>query len=340
MVIKGIIAAIGLVVLSSQSALAQCVWDPNPPADIGSGTAPTTLTIPSYTFYIDADAQVDTNKPINKVMSDKQPMRISYHNCDGNENYGKSILPPLTPRGIRQELFETSIPGIKVRPLWNNASGSASGKFESVSTIPVSIQKRFDYPANSYFELEFVKTANHLSLTNPAGDLVLPSGIIAYNWLNSDSPTNFGQRLLIGEIRVISTPVCRINAPNEVDFNTVTVNNLSQGVRRPLNFSINCATDYNTYSVQARLNAKLTTQDGFIRVTDKAGHTDRMKIRIDNAVGRQLAVDGSDGQSIINLASNVSANFNWQATLLPGSSSEHPENGAFSATAEIVLVVN
>lgn len=326
----GRFAALGILLLSSHSAMAVCSLDPDP--KYGS---PTILQIPSYIIYVDADAAVDENIPVSDVISDRQPNIISYL-CASGENYGKAVNPPLSPPNIAQRLFDTQVPGLRVRPKWSNGTGE--GQFESISVVP---DGRFDIPASSFFRLQFVKTAPRLQLKDATnGDLVLPAGILLYNWINSRSEMNYYQKLQIGEIRVISTPVCKITAPSEVDYNTVSPTNLKNGVARPLDFSMSCATDYDDYSVQASLIARQVTTDGFIQVTDQGGNTDRMKIRVEDNLGNKLPLDGTGGQRIEKLASNVPANFNWRTTLLPGASALPPESGAFSAMAEIMLVVN
>lgn len=314
--------------LLSKSALAACTWDSDPAF---GGSQATTLEISGYTIFVDAGAQVDS--VISSVNSNAQSRQISFKDCEIGELYGKTALPPLTSTG-QVRLFNTSVDGLSVRPAWNNAS--AFGYFNSSAAMK---EKRFNYPVGSFFRLEFVKTAPRLKLTNPLGDIVLNPGIVLRHWVTNDTPTSYGQQLQIGQIRIISIPSCSIDGPKTVDFGQVSADTLTSGVTRNLDFSMTCATDYGSYSATASLIATSPNSDGTIPVLDHAGNTDRMKIQITDSTNGRMPADGTKGESRLRLGDSVAARYNWKATLSRGTGIL-PEDGNFTARAEILLVVN
>lgn len=313
----------------SQSALAVCTVDPDPQF---GGANRTTLTIPGYTFYVDAGAPI-SDTPLNTSISNNQNVILSFKDCEIGEAYGKTTLPPLAPTA-KAKYFTTSVEGISVRPLWSN--GAATGGFPSVNYMD---KNRFNYPANSHFELEFVKTSRRLKLTDPNGDVVLPPGVILRHWVTSDTPANYGQLLEIGEIRVISIPNCTIDGPKTVNFGQLGERDLVSGVEKNLDFSLRCATDYGSYSASASLITATPNADGTIPVTDSAGNTDRLKIQITDSNNRNMPADDSAKEDRAQVADEVPVNYSWKATLMKNGN-VLPEEGNFTAKAEILLVVN
>jgi len=313
----------------SQSALAVCTVDPDPQF---GGANRTTLTIPGYTFYVDAGAPV-SDTPLNFKNSTMQNVTLSFKDCVDGEAYGKTALPPLAPTG-KKNYFTTSVEGISVRPRWNN--GAAFGHFPSISSMD---QNRFNYPPASFFQLEFVKTSPRLKLTDPNGDVVLSPGTILRNWVTSDTAANYGQLLNIGEIRVISIPNCTIDGPKTVNFGQLGERDLISGVEKNLDFSLRCATDYGSYSASASLITATPNADGTIPVTDSAGNTDRLKIQITDSNNRNMPADDSAKEDRAQVADEVPVNYSWKATLTKNGN-VLPEEGNFTAKAEILLVVN
>lgn len=328
---KGNATLLIISMLSAEPALARCVLDTTP---LGGGT-PTTLQIPAFTIHVDADAPADRSKPIGSMDSSRGGM-VSFL-CDRGEMYGKSVFPPLSGRATQNKMFATNIDGLEIMPLWNN--GAAFGKFPSIAAVGAN---RINYPSQSYFRIELYKTKPQLKLTDPdAGDVLLDGGTIAYNWINSDSSGDIAQRLNIGQIHIISTPVCRVDGKKTIDFNTVSSDNISNGVSRPLNFAMACTTDYGSYSATAKLTTSTPTSDNnYIQVTDNAGNTDRLKIRIDDSKGSLMHVDGTNAEIIKGTGNNIPAQFKWTATLLKGPAQSMPARGQFSANAEIILQLN
>ena len=321
-----------LVVVStllSLKVMAACQWDPYHAFGVEK---PTTLNISGTTLYVDANATTDAI--IATLNSSMQARQISYINCVPGESYGKTALPPLQPTGTAR-YFTTNIAGLSVRPAWTNATGNF-GYYPSFQTMP---EKRFNYPVNSYFRLEFIKTAPRLKLKDPKGDIALNAGVILRNWITVDTASTYAQLLQIGDIRIVSIPSCSLDGPRTVDFGDVAASDLKRGVVRDLNFSLTCATDYGSYSATASLSAASPNSDGTIPAADSAGNSDRMKIQVTDSSNGKMPADGSLGETRLNVADSVPVNYRWKATLQEGNGTL-PEDGKLTARAEILLVVN
>ncbi|WON77474.1 fimbrial protein [Serratia sp. UGAL515B_01] len=317
--------------LMSQYSMAVCEVDRVTPE---KGTEPTTLEVPAQVIRVDADAPVGT---MIATYESNPSTLVSFINCVPDvSRYGKSVNG-LADASQADRTFLTNIDGVVIKPRWSNTA--AIGQFPSTAIVK---EQRFNYPAGSKFITEYYKTKPRLSLKNPEspGDIVLPGGFIAYNWIEINDPSNYGQKLNIGQVTIISTPVCRIDGEKTVDFNTVSSSDIERGVTRPLDFSLTCATDYGDYTASASLTTQTPSADSkFIQVTDNAGNADRLKIRIDSSTGTHLLLDGSNGESKSS-TDDIAAQFNWRATLLRDSATDLPASGQFNATAEIVLLVN
>ncbi|CNK81649.1 fimbrial protein [Yersinia aldovae] len=331
---KLFILALGVVIAGQAEAI--CTIDTE--SDKG-GSLPSTMTLPALTITIDADAPADTTKFIAEANTSTQGTRVTYTDCVLGNPYGKNVAAMLGA-DLGKGLFATNIDGIAIKPMWNN--GGAFGTFNTRAGMTFTTDiGRWTYPANSYFRIELYKTKDTLSLTNTAGQQVLPGGTAAYNWVNSNNIINYAQKLDIGQITIISTPSCTFDGTKIVDFGLVTSGKLSSGIERSLNFDITCKTDYGQYSATAAITTQTPTADGnYIKVKDNDGHDDRMRIKISDSTGKLLALNGSDREQKVNIASATPAEFKWKATLESASTTAKPANGNFTAAAEIILQVN
>lgn len=335
---KKIFIILAGVTLASQ-AQAACVIDLSTP---GGGTTPTTLSTAPLTIHIDADTPADTSIfiPGAEANSNVQSTPVTYTGCVTGELYGKETTAMLGA-SLGNGLFPTNIDGIAIKPLWNNGSNPAFGRFPSQASMSFGTPTgRFTYGPASYFRIEFYKTRPTLTL-NPGTNLVLPGGVIAYNWVSTTGIANYGQQLQIGAVNLISTPACTFDGTKQVDFGLVTGAALRSGVDRRLDFDITCVTDYGHYTATAAITTPTPSTDGnFIKVRDNSGNEDKMQIKISDGNGVQLPLNGSRSEQKMNIASNTPAEFNWTARLEPVSTTVTPANGRFSAAAEIILQVN
>ena len=79
----------------------------------------------------------------------------------------------------------------------------------------------------------------------------------------------------------------------------------------------------------------------YIRVSDAANNTDALGIEIYNSAGDLIKVDGSSTEQSAAKANNASMQFNWKAKLInAASAAARPQNGAFTARAEIILQID
>ncbi|KLG05257.1 fimbrial protein [Enterobacter cloacae subsp. cloacae] len=299
--------------------------------------APTAVTIPSQVIRINADAPADTSTPIAQFDSNSAGQNIGYDNCVTGTEYGKRAQN-LVGQDATTRIYQTNIPGIGIKLLWNN--GSAFGNFPSTAllTFPNGAQSgTFDYVAASFFRIQFFKTANNLRLSDPNGDTVLPAGDIAYNYLMTADPASFIMKLAIGDIKIMSTPTCDVDSAKTIDFNEVTPSLLSEGVTRNLDFKITCKSDYGTYSAKASMTTNTPSSDGsYIRVQDAGGNLDRLGIKITDGAGKAMKLDGSTSEQKSSITSQGPAEFAWNATLF-ASGKTAPAGGTFNAKAEVVF---
>ncbi|SEQ77065.1 Fimbrial protein [Rosenbergiella nectarea] len=300
----------------------------------------TTLTIPSQTLIIDADAPVSVDRPFARIDSLPITARIGYDDCDRGTEYGRQLIY-LTNREISNQLYATDIPGIAVKVLWTNGRDGYGGYPKRQTMVfPNGILKgTFDYEPGSAYRLEFYKVADTLSLSTNADAQLLPLGIIAYNYLFTPTPSSYSMRLNLGALTLKSIPSCTLDSSKTIDFNRVNANGLAQGVYRDLHFKISCRSDYQRFSPRASISAQTLSSDHqSIKVTDSAGQDDRLRISIYDSNKNLLLVDGTRSESLNNIASLGEANFTWQAVLRPGLNSP-PAAGPFTAYAEIQFTI-
>ncbi|MCT4715760.1 fimbrial protein [Enterobacteriaceae bacterium H18W14] len=299
--------------------------------------APTTVTIPSQVIRIAADAPVDTSNPVAQYDSPTAGQNIGYDDCLAGTEYGKRVLN-LIGQNSSTKIYQTNIPGIGIKILWNNSE--AFGNFPSTSYLSFKNGEQsgtFDFLAGSFYRVQFFKTEDILRLNNPQGDTVLPAAEIAYNYLRTEDPASYVMKLSIGEIKVISTPACTTDGTKTVDFNNVTPSLLSAGVVRNLDFAIVCKSDYGSYSAKASIVTNTPSSDAsYIRVEDAAGNKDRLGIQITDGAGRAMKVDGSTSEQKTSITSQGPAEFAWNAKLIPANQPS-PAGGRFHAKAEIVF---
>jgi len=319
--------------LVSTALQAECTLDTTGESDRGP---PVTFILPAQVLSISADKPVDTAMPFATITSPLAGHAVTYINCTPGISYGGMPYGLPTPDG--NNMYSTNIPGVSMKIRWDN--GTVKKDIPYAGNLPMQLS-RIVYFANSYFVVEFFKTAEVIRLIPNKENVVFDGGDSAYNYVGVNAMSNYAQKLNIGKITLNSTPACTFESTKNIDFNTVTPALADSGVERPLDFEMNCRTDYGNYSVFASIIADARTPDGkYITVTDAGGYTDRLRIQIRDNEGASIAVDGS---SLRKVTSNdkVPAQFKWTATLAsPGKTSKRPTGGKFDARAEIVLQVN
>ncbi|MEW5290572.1 MULTISPECIES: fimbrial protein [Erwinia] len=320
--------------LAATNAAAECV--------LARGT-PTTLTLAAQTITVSADAAADTSTPISGAIytTSAIPTNIGYDGCVAGIPAGRVLIG--LSEAVATKIFKTNIDGIGVKV--QAYTGTGFGNYPLDYTVSFSGGEStgtFDWKAGSYYRLQFFKTADTLSLSDPTGDVVLDAGSLAYEWVQDDATR--GISLTINQIKVISTPACTFDSSKTIDFSTVTPAMLtSGGVEKPLVFGLTCKTDYGSYSANASITSTTSSTDNkYIRVTDSSGNSDnQLGIEIYNSSGGQMSLSGNVLEKSSTVASGVAAEFNWTAKLVnAGTDKTRPQNGSFTAQAEILLQLN
>lgn len=297
---------------------------------------PVTVNIASELLTMSADLPVDTSTPFKTLKSTEPPHVVSYEYCADNAPFGYTVIGLPGPAG---NMYPTNIDGIGIKIRFDNGFGGQR-YLPYLGYTPADLV-RLVFRKNTLYFVDFFKTAETVKLKPNQINTVLNGGQLAYIWVLNESPASYAQMLEIGNITVVSTPACTFESTKSVDFNTVTPTMADSGVERPLNFEMNCKTDYGSYSVMASIVASARSADGkYIAITDAGGNNDRLKIKINDSEGENIAVDGTSLRKVTSV-NNIPAQFKWKATLLSsGPGNKKPTGGQFDARAEIVLQVN
>lgn len=302
---------------------------------------PHVFTIDSTTIAIDVRTPADTSEPIATFYTDTQGSDVVYDHCTSGEMVGKSPLN-LLPQDPSTKIFPTNIDGIGMKVFSNNGNAYNDGTFPSAPTamdFGDDPEGSWRFNGTSFYKVQFFKTKSKLNLTEPNGQEILPPEEIIYYWIVADNPVNFAQQLNLGEIKLISTPSCSYDYTKTIDFDTVGSKTLAANVERDLDFAITCSTDYGFYSATASISTETPSTDAsYIKVTDAAGNSDLMGIKIRNNNGDDMKIDGSDVDNLPSTPGGEPAKYNWKAVLF-STGTKHPADGAFTARAEILLQV-
>ncbi|WP_312240108.1 fimbrial protein [Pantoea sp.] len=336
MKIKSLLLFIFLII--SSHAQAACY--------LRDGSSPQTLTLPSQTIFIDADAPVDTALPVYVMQTPPLGQLVTWDNCPTGLEVGRDVYNLIGLDAVTHT-YATNVSGIRVKPLYSNGVGEGffprtqnyncilDGKPTSLCTLSVAAQ--------SYFKMEFYKTSDKLSLNNKDGDVVLPAALTLYYWIEFNAPSNHTLKLYMNEVKIVSTPVCQVSDGINIDYGLVTSRTLtSAGIAKDLDFHINCKTDYGTYSASAYINTDTPAPDSsYIRVEDASGSRETLGIKIKNSKGNDMLLNTPQSSEIRSGNNSESAAvFNWKAILFPISSTKSPANGVFRATAHITFNIN
>ena len=304
---------------------------------------PTTLNLPAQTIAISADAAADTSTPIAGAIYTTASLgsAVGYDDCVAGIAGGRELVG-LTET-VATKLYKTNVPGIGVKVHLYNPESGGFGAYPTsyvVSFPNGEATGTYDWVAGRYYRVQFYKIADKLTLTDPTGDVVLNAGTLGYEWLGSDNVRPM--TLFVNQIKIVSTPACTVEGSKTIDFGTVTPAMVSAGVERDLDFSLTCKTDYGTYSTTAGLTTTTPSSDlTYIKVTDAANNTDNLGIQILNSSGSAIKVDNTVLERVATTASDSAAQFNWKAKLINVSTgSSRPQNGNFTAQAEIVMSIN
>ncbi|EPL8094769.1 fimbrial protein [Morganella morganii] len=145
----------------------------------------------------------------------------------------------------------------------------------------------------------------------------------------------------MNDVSIVGVPVCKVDRPAVVDFNTVNAAAVRNGVSRNFDFGITCDTDYGAYNVTATIDASERTSDNkFIKIKDSKGDNNSLVIEISDSNDNKITVDGNTPIDISNVTSGEKATFKWKALLKKQSGSPYPAQGPFNATATITFNIH
>ena len=140
------------------------------------------------------------------------------------------------------------------------------------------------------------------------------------------------------DIFLVSTPVCYIDKPININYGIVTEEQTKAGLSKPLKFGMTCHSDYGNYKAIASIRSDDVNNDNSsLRVTDLNNDKDSLMIEIRDAANNLVKVDGSEKLESSSTLSGQRAEYNWNAILKRKPGSPAPAKGNFKARAVITL---
>lgn len=325
------LAALGM----SGNALAVVCTPVNPPNYQAEQLIASSAPIPLI-----AGTKGHPENKIGEAISTSLSTEVSY-TCDGASLSGERPLVGLTEYEGHPGMYETNIKGIAVKFTTSAPDGTLVGplprpKFPlSARPDPGTGGSAVDAPKGR-FNATFYKVEDNIDLkTNyPNHALLFTARTIGYNNFEQTTVSSY----YMNNIYIYSTPVCNVDKPLPVDFNTVNADDVRRGVVRPLQFGILCYTDYGTYNVTAKIKGTKITDDGkYIKVDDSKGNDESLIIEIIDSKNNPVMVDDSTELSIDNVKSGQKASYGWTAKLKKQDGKPYPAQGGFNASAIITL---
>lgn len=307
-----------------------------------AGYMPEHLLASSAPIRLRADAPKSSDTPIGRANSATNSTDMTVL-CAGINGVNGSR--PITGPGLQvypgyTNYYRTNIDGIGVKFILTGPGGDAG----------------VELPAATYVATPGKPTGNATSTLIGKGRLVayfykLEDTVklkSAYqNTVNLMMPTPVAESRIedftyayykLDKIDIVGIPVCTVDKPLPVDFNTVNAESVKAGVSRSFNFGITCKTDYNDYIAVASITAAQRTPDGkFIKVDDAKNNSDSLIIEITDKTGNKINVDGSTKIESGVKSSGVKADYEWNAILKKQDGTPYPAQGPFKASAIITL---
>lgn len=328
-----LLAALAALGISGNALAAECTLI-SPP-----GFSTERLYAASEIIKLRADAVAGTGTYIGRANSPALSSQVIY-NCDGDTIYGsRPVNSTLIPYGNYPNMYETNIKGIGVKFVATPPDGDeganlpmdryVAGSKPGASTTKVTVNQ-------GRFVAYFYKLSDNVDLSTPnmSNNLLFTKKDIGYNKVQNTDVSIYS----IENIYIVGIPVCTVDSPVPVDFNTVNASDVRSGVEKPFEFGITCKTDYGNYNVTATIEAKKRTLDGnYIKVTDSKTNDDSLIIEITDAGNKRVKVDNSTDININDLPSGRKADFKWHAKLKKEDGKPYPAQGPFHAEAIITL---
>ncbi|HCM62010.1 MAG TPA: hypothetical protein DIT05_05610 [Morganella sp. (in: Bacteria)] len=331
-----VLAAMGMA--TNAMAVDDCKFIPATPAQ--------TINSESILIQLSANAEVSTTNPIGSSIAPASLGGKKFRCENKLELWGTR---DITNGSLRlypgnPDFYETNLKGIGVRFYAIGPTSLAgavklpqiSTKYNTKAPEPGDTGIEVDI-SPSRFVAHFYKLEKNIDLRP---NIYQQKVNIMTPQIIGDSKVE-GKPFLIynlGNIELISVPVCTVDQPQKIDFGTVTADNVRDGASKDLKFGMLCHTDYGSYNAVASINAANRTPDGkFIAVTDVQGNSDSLIIEITDLAGQQINVDGSTSRDVLNVSSGDKAKYEWKAILKQANGKPAPARGRFKASAIITL---
>ncbi|MCU6237771.1 fimbrial protein [Morganella morganii] len=298
------------------------------------------LETPATVIELRADAPISPTTPIAQIRSTALSQPVHYF-CDSTTLIGNRpiIVPDIYPN--YDGMYKTKIDGIGVKFTTSAPSGGPTGALPRYNIKYTADEQegggsRYIAP-QGIFIASFYKLGNvDLNTSYPLQALLFSAGEVGSNNIENNAVSTY----YMNPVQIVSTPVCKVDSPSPVDFGTVVAAEVRQGVKKPLQFGIECKTDYGSYGVIASIKADSATTDGrYIKVRDSKNNEESLFIAITDDKGSAVMVDNSTKISQTGLKSGQKANFGWQAELKKQDGTPYPAPGEFRASAIITLDV-
>ena len=300
-----------------------------------------TLSADSKVIKLRADAAVSTGPTdyIGRANSPSLRVKVMY-SCQGDLIYGSRPLDAaVVPYDNYNNMYRTNIEGIGVKFVATPPGGDAGAELPMLPYLAGSYPGATltDVTVNQgRFVAYFYKLSNDIKLNKPnmSDNLLYTKKNIGYNKVEDTTVAIYA----IENIYIVGVPVCTIDRPLPVDFNTVNASDVRSGVDRPFEFGINCKTDYGNYDVVASIRAdNRTDDDNYIKVTDNNNKDDSLVIEITDGNNNRIKVNGNTELRASNISSGQKAAFKWHAKLKKPNGQPYPAQGPFHAEAVITL---
>lgn len=303
---------------------------------------PETITAKaSEPIRLRADATPSTTTPIGRAIpvSGSSELRIT---CKGDKvHVRRPLIGTYVPYPGFDDMYKTQIDGIGVKFI------TARGTSDDGLPLPRPETLARDTPGATLIHMTvpterfiayFYKLDNNVKLNTRSPDinLLAQGSSIGQFYIENMLTANY----IMDNVYIIGTPVCTVDKPLPVDFNTVNAADIRRGVVRPLQFGIVCKTDYGNYDVTARIKGTKITGDGkYIKVDDSKDNDESLLIEITDGKDNPVMVDDSTVLRIDNIKSGQKASFGWTAKLKKQDGKPYPAQGEFKASAIITLEI-
>lgn len=330
-----LLAALAALGMSGNALAAVCT--PKDP----KGFQTETLSADSKVIKLRADAAVSTGPTdyIGRANSPSLSVKVMY-SCQGDLIYGSRPLDAaVVPYDNYNNMYRTNIEGIGVKFVATPPGGDAGAELPMLPYLAGSDPGATltDVTVNQgRFVAYFYKLSNDITLNKPnmSDNLLYTKKNIGYNKVEDTTVAIYA----IENIYIVGVPVCTIDRPLPVDFNTVNASDVRSGVDRPFEFGITCKTDYGNYDVVASIRAdNRTDDDNYIKVTDNNNKDDSLVIEITDGNNNRIKVNGNTELRASNISSGQKAAFKWHAKLKKPNGQPYPAQGPFHAEAVITL---